>query len=220
MFHCTCSQSEPVARKFLKLDYLGIVLSIFGTCISSSYIGLSEHTLLRNLYISFICIVGAAVFQVTLNPRFDGPRAAKMRYVWTIVSIPYYIQLVGKCLVDFVVGTNIGSAVLNRVPLFATFVGSGFIPIAHVAFLDGRQTAFDRFPLRSLGLMVAYYSLGSSFYILRFPEKYWVGKFDLWVSENPAEQRFSKKHFEDLPKHSINTMSNYLSCRPRTAFDA
>lgn len=68
-------------------------------------------------------------------------------------------------------------------PLFASFVASGFIPVAHLAHLDGAQAASTGFPLQSSASMALFYAVGAAFYITRFPEKYWLVKFDLLVSE-------------------------------------
>ena len=130
------------------LEFVCIVLNIFRTYISFVYFGLYKHELLRRLYIGLVTVVGTVVFQLTLDPRMDGTRAAK----W-------------------------------RVHLFPAFVASGFIPVAHLAHLDGALAASTGFPLQSSASMVLFYAAGAAFYIARFPEKYWPGKFNLLVSE-------------------------------------
>lgn len=76
--------SEHVARRCLKLDYLGIACNITSTCVSAAYFGLyDQQPRLARLYITIILACGLAVFWTLLDPSADGPRAAKFRYVVT-----------------------------------------------------------------------------------------------------------------------------------------
>ncbi|KAJ2991609.1 hypothetical protein NUW58_g2458 [Xylaria curta] len=78
-YHCVSCHSEHVARRCLKLDYLGIASNITSTCISATYFGLYGQPWLANFYISLILACGLAAFWSMLDPSVDGPRAAKFR---------------------------------------------------------------------------------------------------------------------------------------------
>ncbi|SLM38216.1 Hly-III-related [Lasallia pustulata] len=145
-FHATNAHSEDVVRRFLKLDYLGITLSISVTCISSTYFGLYGDPTLQALYITMTVICASAVFRAVLDPEMDGPAAAGWRAV-----------------------------------LFIALAGSGFTPVGHKAVTDGVDS-LQGFPLFSLMLMSLSYLVGTVIYITHVPEKYWPGRFDIWVS--------------------------------------
>ena len=78
-FHCTSCHSQEVARRHLKLDYLGIVLNITSTCISSTYFGFYGNKLLQTFYVSLIVACGIATFWVVLDPQIDGNSGASLR---------------------------------------------------------------------------------------------------------------------------------------------
>jgi len=69
-----------MATRCLKLEYLGIVLTISATCISSTYFGLYDESHLQVIYISWTIVAcAAAVFSAVLDPDTDGPKAANWR---------------------------------------------------------------------------------------------------------------------------------------------
>ena len=70
-----------MSTRCLKLDYLGIVLSITVSSISSSYFGLYNDPPLRNAYIVLSTFFASAVFWTLLGPNSDGPNAANWRFV-------------------------------------------------------------------------------------------------------------------------------------------
>ncbi|MCJ1288725.1 hypothetical protein MMC34_000254 [Xylographa carneopallida] len=78
-YHCTTSHSHEVSRRYLKLDYLGIVLNITTTCISAAYFGLYADGGLQAVYISLITVCGATTFWFVLDPDIDGHNAAFWR---------------------------------------------------------------------------------------------------------------------------------------------
>ena len=55
-------------------------MSITVTNISSTYVGFSEETPLRNVYNTFSVVLGLSVFISLLSPNKDGPKAALFRY--------------------------------------------------------------------------------------------------------------------------------------------
>ncbi|MCJ1377039.1 hypothetical protein MMC17_000129 [Xylographa soralifera] len=78
-YHCTTSHSHEISRRYLKLDYLGIVLNITSTCISAAYFGLHGDESLKAIYISVIAVCGATTFWFVLDPNIDGHNAAFWR---------------------------------------------------------------------------------------------------------------------------------------------
>ena len=66
-----------MARRFLKLVYHGIVLTISTTCVSTTLFGLHDHGQLQLAYISLLTVAcAAAVFIALLHQEADGPKAA------------------------------------------------------------------------------------------------------------------------------------------------
>lgn len=80
-FHGMNCHSDDMARRTLKLDYLGIVLTISSTCITSTYFGLYDNPRLQAIYISFTVLCGTTVFWMVLKPGVDGVHAAAWRAV-------------------------------------------------------------------------------------------------------------------------------------------
>ncbi|MCJ1321375.1 hypothetical protein MMC15_006719 [Xylographa vitiligo] len=78
-YHCTTSRSHEISRRYLKLDYLGIVLNITSTCISAAYFGLCGDRSLQAIYISAITVCGTTTFWLVLDPDMDGHNAAFWR---------------------------------------------------------------------------------------------------------------------------------------------
>lgn len=78
-YHGTSCHSEEMARRSLKLDYLGIVLTISTTCISATFFGLYGHTNMQLIYIAVTVACGMAVFRSVLHPEADGPSASIYR---------------------------------------------------------------------------------------------------------------------------------------------
>ena len=78
-YHGINAHSQEVSIRFLKLDYLGIVISIVVSSISSTYFGLYSDRHLQTVYIplSVCCAVG--VFLDLLRPNADGQAAAIWR---------------------------------------------------------------------------------------------------------------------------------------------
>ncbi|KAI9665925.1 MAG: hypothetical protein M1821_003860 [Bathelium mastoideum] len=78
-YHCVSCHSQRVARRCLKLDYLGITFNITTTCISATYFGLYDQPFLANVYMTVIAACGVAAFWAVLDPNADGPLAARLR---------------------------------------------------------------------------------------------------------------------------------------------
>ena len=80
IYHCANSHSEHVSRCSLKLDYLGILLSITGTNVSAAYFGLYDDRLLQASYIVFFPICATLVFYILWRYDLDGPSVVYQRY--------------------------------------------------------------------------------------------------------------------------------------------
>lgn len=59
---------------------------------------------------------------------------------------------------------------------------SGVVPAIHYVIMEGWFNDISRASLGWLVLMGLLYILGAIFYALRIPERWFPGKFDLWVS--------------------------------------
>lgn len=70
-----------------------------------------------------------------------------------------------------------------RAGVFMAFGLSGVIPAIHYVYMEGWFNDISRASLGWLVLMGLLYILGAMFYALRIPERWFPGKFDLWVSE-------------------------------------
>lgn len=69
-----------------------------------------------------------------------------------------------------------------RAGVFTAFGLSGVIPAIHYVYMEGWFNDISRASLGWLILMGLLYILGAMFYALRIPERWFPGKFDLWVS--------------------------------------
>ncbi|KAF9734872.1 hypothetical protein PMIN06_009524 [Paraphaeosphaeria minitans] len=79
IFHIFGAHSERVARHILKLDYLGIIVNVSATCITSSWFGFRHHAHVANIYMSLTLGLSIAIVFLLLKPSADGPKAAKWR---------------------------------------------------------------------------------------------------------------------------------------------
>ena len=59
----------------------------------------------------------------------------------------------------------------------------------HVAIAEG-PGGLERFPLLNIIVTCGSYVIGTAFYIARWPEKRWPGKFDVWVSKHASIEGF------------------------------
>ena len=68
-----------MAARFLKLDYLGILLNLVACAVTFIYAGLYGNPSLQAFYISLFVICATVVFSAMLSPLADGPQAAIWR---------------------------------------------------------------------------------------------------------------------------------------------
>ncbi|KAL2041640.1 hypothetical protein N7G274_005424 [Stereocaulon virgatum] len=78
-FHIVAAHSEQVAMRFLKLDYLGILLNVAACATTFIYAGLYGKPNLQAFYISLFVICTTTVLSLIVSPLADGPEAAVWR---------------------------------------------------------------------------------------------------------------------------------------------
>ncbi|KAL9123678.1 MAG: hypothetical protein Q9217_006914, partial [Psora testacea] len=78
-FHIVAAHSERVAARFLKLDYLGILLNVAACALTFIYAGLYGKPSLQAFYMSLFVACTTAVLSLMLSPLADGPEAASWR---------------------------------------------------------------------------------------------------------------------------------------------
>ena len=85
-------------------DYLGIVLSIFGTIVSATYFGSYDDLLFKSSYITLFIVCAMIVFRVLLREDIDGPGAAPQRYFsfhsWPSSSYKRVLELTGNTAIE------------------------------------------------------------------------------------------------------------------------
>ncbi|CAG8953096.1 hypothetical protein HYFRA_00003291 [Hymenoscyphus fraxineus] len=79
IYHGLSSHSQDVAHRALKLDYLGIVLSITVNSISATYFGMYNSPYFQTFYIAISICCASGVFLNLLGPNADGPSASNRR---------------------------------------------------------------------------------------------------------------------------------------------
>lgn len=80
-------------------DYLGIVLSIFGTIVSATYFGSYNDLVFTRSYIALFTVASMIVFLILLRDDIDGAGAAPRRYFsfhsWPLSSDKRVMALTG-----------------------------------------------------------------------------------------------------------------------------
>ena len=56
------------------------------------------------------------------------------------------------------------------------------IPCVHFCITDGLTALVHEANLVRMAWTCIFYTLGTAVYVLRVPERYWPGKFDIWVN--------------------------------------
>ena len=57
----------------------------------------------------------------------------------------------------------------------------GLLPAIHFAITDGYDKLFDELAMVRMYTMCFCYLLGAVLYAFKVPERWWPGKFDIWV---------------------------------------
>ena len=72
-FHVINNHSRRIANFGNQLDYLGIVLLMWGATIPTVYYGFHDIVKLRNLYWSVVSVLGGLCCIATMHPKFRTP---------------------------------------------------------------------------------------------------------------------------------------------------
>lgn len=78
-YHCISNHSHDVARIGNKIDYLGIVLLIWGSFVPSIYLGFSERFGLVEAYLGMISVIAVGCCVVSVKDRFRTPEWRQFR---------------------------------------------------------------------------------------------------------------------------------------------
>jgi len=73
------AHSQRMAGRWLKIDYLGIILNTAAGCIASTYFGLRHHPHLQSLYSASSILLALVLFVILLAPGADGDAMALCR---------------------------------------------------------------------------------------------------------------------------------------------
>lgn len=134
----------------------------------------------RVVYLCVEIVLGLTSIIISLWPRFGEPRYRFLR-AGTINSPCFGIKLV--------------SMYLNFIGVFLSFGLSGVVPAVHYSVQEGWLKALNQASLGWLILMGLLYILGTMFYALRIPERFFPGKFDIWVTKSMSFLFYRKTNF-------------------------
>ncbi|KAH8359177.1 hypothetical protein KR093_004925 [Drosophila rubida] len=183
-FHTLSCHSVGIGRLFSKLDYCGIALLIMGSFVPWLYYGFYCHYQPKVIYLSVVCVLGCLSIIVSLWDKFSEPGLRPL-----------------------------------RAGVFMSFGLSGVIPAIHYSIMEGWFSQISRASLGWLILMGTrslyscacshtnalalisglLYILGALLYALRVPERWFPGKFDIWV-----------RFYWHLARNNIFTICVYL----------
>ncbi|KAI5788455.1 hemolysin-III related-domain-containing protein [Geopyxis carbonaria] len=96
-YHTIQSHSHSVARFGNQLDYLGIIILIWGSFVPSVYYGFLCHPQLRNIYWGMITVLSLLCAAVTVNPKFRTPK-------WRPFRAGMFVALGGSAVVPVLHG--------------------------------------------------------------------------------------------------------------------
>ena len=71
-----------------------------------------------------------------------------------------------------------------RFAVFVIFGLYGLIPFIHIVLRDGYTLSTEAYSLWGMLSMGVIYILGATLYVLRIPERFFPGKFDIWASSH------------------------------------
>ncbi|KAJ3104385.1 hypothetical protein HDU96_008935, partial [Phlyctochytrium bullatum] len=85
-----------------------------------------------------------------------------------------------------------------RTTLFLSLGLAGLVPLVHSMVLYGTDFAYKAMSLQYLGIMGCLYVLGALIFASRVPERWWPGKFDLWLTLAPFLHRDTQFHSHQI----------------------
>lgn len=154
VYHLFSCHSERVNWRVMQFDYQGIGLFIVGSFYPPVFYGFYCYPHLQSLYLAMVTIPGTIS---VVAPFFERWHQASMQPV--------------------------------RVLLFACTAASGVIPLVHHRFfIPHIEHVFPHLEHStptsaihdSINLMYLMFGIGLVFYLTKFPERWWPGKFDFW----------------------------------------
>ncbi|KAI0599223.1 hemolysin-III channel protein-like protein Izh2 [Biscogniauxia sp. FL1348] len=150
LFHTFMSHSEPWYTTGIKFDYQGILLLMWGSTVPL-------------VYYSFPC---EAASSSGVRPAYWGATTA----LAALCSLATFHPAIG--------GPHLGHV---RAALFGAFgFGSFLAPVAHGVLRFGLAAQRERVGLGWIGLTALCNGAGVVMYALKFPERWYPRRFDIW----------------------------------------
>lgn len=175
------SEHFPNASLGDKLVFAGSLMAMSVTMIlSSCYHLLICHSKevsglwLRFDYVGISTLILGSFFSGIWVGFYCEPTLQKM--YWTMISL---LSLITSTLVLHPKLQGLHFRHLRTTAFIATAL-SGFAPIIHGIFLYGWKQMWIRTGLPFWLLEGVIYAMGAVFFVSRFPEKKWPGRFDVW----------------------------------------
>ncbi|KAI0418884.1 mPR-like GPCR protein [Xylaria grammica] len=85
-YHTLMSHSREVEARWLRLDFVGIIVLIVGSFVSGIYVGFWCETTERKIYWSMSASLGVLSIVIMLAPCFQGPKWRTFRLVVFVVT--------------------------------------------------------------------------------------------------------------------------------------
>ncbi|KAK5630193.1 hypothetical protein RRF57_005908 [Xylaria bambusicola] len=85
-YHTLMSHSREIEARWLRLDFVGIIILIVGSFVSGIYVGFWCEALERKIYWSMSASLGALSIIIMVAPYFQGPRWRTFRLVVFVVT--------------------------------------------------------------------------------------------------------------------------------------
>lgn len=131
---------------------------------------------------------------------------------------PKVIYLIAVCvlgvatiLISFIEKFSVPEWRTFRAGLFICFGLSGIIPAVHYGFLEGWFNSVSLKSLAWLFLMGSLYIVGAVLYALRIPERFFPGKFDIWLHSHQIFHMFvisgALVHFHGITELALHRVS-------------
>lgn len=117
----------------------------------------------------------------------------------------------GTILISFLDKFSVPEWRAFRAGLFILFGLSGVVPAIHYGFLEGWFNSVSFNSLSWLFLMAVLYIAGAVLYALRIPERFFPGKFDIWLHSHQIFHLFvisgALVHFRGLSELALHRLS-------------
>lgn len=131
---------------------------------------------------------------------------------------PKLIYLIGVCtlgvttiLVSFLEKFSAPEWRSLRAGVFVTFGLSSVIPAIHYGFIEGWFNKVSQKSLGWLSLMGILYIAGATLYAIRIPERFFPGKFDIWLHSHQIFHVFvigaALVHFHGVSELAIHRIT-------------